>query len=146
MKTSINLFFSLMILMSTALFITAQAKDQNDASYATTEALSQNETDSQQPAQRGIYQNRASRLALQLDGLTEDQISRIDELNKEHRDLVTELLSQRQNNQITNADFMSRRRINNDRHQEQLKNVLTSAQWEQLLKIRADRRNVPANR
>lgn len=99
----------------------------------------------QQTQSRGIFQPRESRLVYQLEGLTEDQLSRIDELHESHREKVAELLEQRRDNEITRQQFLAQRRLNFDRHQDALKQILTKAQWEQLRQLRAERRNRPVD-
>lgn len=104
------------------------------------------ESDSeQQTAPRGIFQPRESRLVYQLDGLTEDQLDRVDKLQESHRDKVAELIEQRRNNEITRQVFQAQRQANFDRHQEDLKQILTKDQWDQLRQLRAERRNRPVD-
>ncbi len=96
--------------------------------------------DSTRASQRGMFQPRESRLVFQLDDLTEQQLEKINELNDKHRMQVLELRAQFRDDEINREEFQSKRRALYNQHQEALETVLTKAQWEELRKMRAERR------
>lgn len=96
--------------------------------------------DSPRASQRGMFQAREARLVLQLDDLTEEQLEKINELSDRHREQILELRAQFRDDEISSDEFQSQRRALYNQHQEALKTVLTKAQWEELRKMRAERR------
>ncbi len=132
-----------MLLMSAGLISHADAQNRPRTSGAVTESVQKPDSQSQETTQRGIFQPRENRLFLQLDDLTEHQLDRIDELNQQHRDKVMELRTKLRNNEITREAFQNERRTHYEKHQQELKMVLTKAQWDQLQKLRAERRRPP---
>ncbi len=144
-KTTAILFSGILFFLATVLPIQLHAQDRQAVSDDATETIKQDDPRSQQVPRRGIFQPRESRLVYQVDGLTEDQKVRIDELNEIHRNQVADLLERWRADEMTREAFLAQRRANFDRHQEQLKEVLTKAQWEQLRELRAERRRTAPN-
>ncbi len=140
LKTTLILFPGVLLLMGTALFSQADAQNRFRASGDTTVTAQERSVRTQGTAQRGIFQPRDNRLVLQLDNLTEDQIDRIDAMNLQHREKVMELREKMRSNVITREVYLAERRANYENHQQELKKVLTKAQWEQLQELRAERR------
>jgi Spy/CpxP family protein refolding chaperone len=145
---SSTIIFSGLIFLSVALSGPAEA--QNEARVPEAVSASEdnakqflNDGQSGQTAQRGIFQPRGNRLVLQVDDLTEDQIDRIDQLNQKHREEVLVLREKVRNGEIAREVFLEERRTNYENHQQELKKVLTKAQWDQLQKLRAERRRSP---
>ncbi len=148
---SFTLLFLGIFLLSSALFNLTEAQSQPRVPEL--EAVSEFEANATQvrgerqtgqTTQRGIFQPRENRLVLQLDDLTEEQLERIDELNREHREKVLELRAKLRNREIAREAFLEERRTHYENHQQELKQVLTKAQWEQLKELRAERRRSPS--
>ena len=143
-KTTLIFISGFLLLLTTAIISQADAQNRYRASGDTT--VSEQERDVrpqrgvQRGAQRGINQPRENRLVHQLDGITEEQMVRIDELSEKHREAMSALLERRNNNELARGEFLAERRTHMVRHEEELKEVLTQSQWEQLLELRADRR------
>lgn len=144
-RLSIVVISGFIFLLSTVLNSQADAQNQSRTPGTAAESVQERDSRSQGVAQRGISQPRENRLVLQLDDLTEDQLERIDELNARHRDKVMELRTEMRNNEITREAFRNERRAHYEKHQNELKKVLTKAQWEQLRNLRAERRRQDGN-
>jgi len=139
-KTTLIFISGFLLLLTTAIISQADAQNRYRASGDTTVSEQERDVRPQRGVQRGINQPRENRLVLQLDDLTEEQTGRIDALNLQHREKVMELRDKMRSNEITRDVFLAERRTNYEEHQQELKKVLTKAQWEQLQKLRAERR------
>ncbi len=138
-----SLFATILFLFSVIVFGQAEAKNGKHVTEIQMEWVQEQDGSSQRAPQRGIFQPRESRLVLQLDDLTEAQLEKVDALHDKHRGQVLELRAKLRDGDISREDFLVLRRANYDQHQEELKSVLTKAQWEQLRKLRAERRRSP---
>ena len=143
LKLTQCLFTTILILMLVLVLGQAEAKNSKQVSDIRIELAQEWNGTSQRAPQRGIFQPRESRLVLQLDDLTEAQLEKVNELNDKHREQVLELRAQLRDGEISREDFLAQRRARFDQHQEELKSVLSKAQWEQLRKLRAERRRSP---
>ncbi len=143
LKLTQSLFTTILFLMSAVVFGQAEAKNVKHVSNTQMELFQVRDGSSQSGQQRGIFQPRESRLVLQLDDLTEAQLEQVNELNDKHRGQVLELRTKLRDGEMSREEFLTKRRAHFDQHQEELKSVLTNAQWEQLKKLRAERRRSP---
>jgi len=149
LKSSALLFLGI-FLLSSALFDLTKAQSQprvpelkTVSEFEAKDTQVRGQRQFNQSGQRGVFQPRENRLVLQLDDLSEGQLERIDKLTREHREKVLELRNKLRNRQIAREVFLEERRTNYENHQQELKKVLTSDQWEQLQKLRAERRRSP---
>ncbi len=142
-----TIFFIPLILVLLTINQPAQANDWNQPQRFGQKAVSLEDgtQESQRPGQRGMFQRRDNRLAFQLDDLSEDQREQIEVLGREHRENMLELRGKMRNGEISRESFQTERRANYENHQQELKKVLTEAQWQQLKKLRAERRRSGRN-
>jgi len=124
-----------------------QADDQNQQHRFGQEAVTPADSvlESQRPGQRGMFQPGENRLVFQLDDLSEEQREEIAALGREHREKILELRSKMRSGEISRESIQKERRDLYASHQQELRKVLTKAQWEQLIKLRAERRRSGRN-
>ncbi len=144
-RSSILVISGFILLLSTVLVSQADAQNRYRGSGTNAESVQERDADPQGYARRGISQPRENRLVLQLEDLTESQLEQIDELNLQHREKVMEFRAKMRNNEITREAFQNERRAHYEKHQQELKKVLTNEQWEQLRKLRDERRRQNRN-
>lgn len=145
MKSSLAFLAGLSLVLMSSLINQTKSKSYSLAFDNDSQTVVESESRSPQTAQRGLWQPRESRLYLQLSNLTEEQTTRIDGLHKTHREQVEALLEKLQSDEIDRTEFLLHRRTIFNLHQEELRQVLTPAQWLELQNLRAERRNQPRN-
>lgn len=139
-KTILILASGVLLLLSTAIHSQADAQRRALVKSDTTVSSQERGVRTQGAPQRGMFQPRENRLVLQLDDLTEDQRERIDALNQQHREKMMEHRQKMRSSDMTREELRAEWRAHYEHHQQELKKVLTKAQWEQLQKLRAERR------
>ena len=91
--------------------------------------------------QRGMRPTPDNRIIMQLDGITGDQRKQISELYNAYRAHMDHMTSLLRNEQIDRDEFTSRRREHYQSHQDDLRNILSEEQWQQLQSLRSERRS-----
>lgn len=143
MKKQIVLFTGIMLAVAAVLPVDTEAQGRHGGPSSPSRQV-QNESEYRviDPQRPGFRFTADERPILQLENLTQDQRSKITEMHQKHQAEISHLTSLMRNNRIDTEAFISRRRDLFERHQEQLQEILTNAQWDELQSMRTERRTV----